>query len=204
VTSGDPSRGKLLFTTPTASGYSCSTCHTLADAHASGTVGPNLDEAFASDKQQGFSEQTMRDIVRGQIAYPEAPMPANLYRGQDAKDIAVYVATCTGNPSCGVQAETSPQSSSQASSGSKLAPQGAPKPNGKQIFTSAGCSGCHTLKDAGATGNVGPNLDQLKPPFAIVKHQVINGGGAMPAFKGQLSSAEIDAVAKYVSSVAGK
>src|SRR6185503_13201000 len=35
---------------------------------------------------------------------------------------------------------------------------------GKAVFTgAAGCSGCHTLKDAGATGNVGPNLDQLKP-----------------------------------------
>ena len=66
------------------------------------------------------------------------------------------------------------------------------------------CSSCHTLKNAGATGNVGPNLDQLKPPKAVVAHQVEVGGGAMPAFKGQLSPAQIDAVAAYVSSVAGK
>ena len=75
---------------------------------------------------------------------------------------------------------------------------------GKQVFETAGCKGCHTLSDAGATGNVGPNLDQLKPPKDVVAHQVTVGGGAMPAFKGQLSDAEIQAVAQYVSSSAGK
>jgi mono/diheme cytochrome c family protein len=75
---------------------------------------------------------------------------------------------------------------------------------GKAVFTSAGCSGCHTLKDAGSTGTVGPNLDQLKPPFARVKLQVENGGGPMPAFKDTLSPKQIDDVSTYVSSVAGK
>src|SRR4051812_36904573 len=69
---------------------------------------------------------------------------------------------------------------------------------GKTVFASAGCSGCHTLKAAGATGNVGPNLDQLKPPEATVVHQVINGGGQMPAFKGTLSAKQIQDVAAYV------
>jgi mono/diheme cytochrome c family protein len=76
-------------------------------------------------------------------------------------------------------------------------------PDGKQIFD-ANCASCHTLKAAGATGTVGPNLDTLKPPESVVEHQVIVGGGAMPAFKGTLSPAEIKAVAKYVSSAAGK
>jgi|SRR5579884_114915 len=75
---------------------------------------------------------------------------------------------------------------------------------GKHVFETAGCSGCHTLKAAGATGTVGPNLDQLKPSFAKVKHQVINGGGPMPAFKGQLSPTQIDDVAAFVSFSAGK
>jgi mono/diheme cytochrome c family protein len=75
---------------------------------------------------------------------------------------------------------------------------------GKAVFASAGCGGCHTLKAAGSSGNVGPNLDQLKPPFAKVKHQVENGGGVMPAFKGQLSAKQIDDVAAFVSSSAGK
>jgi mono/diheme cytochrome c family protein len=75
---------------------------------------------------------------------------------------------------------------------------------GKQIFMSQPCGSCHTLKDAGTSGTVGPNLDQLKPPEARVQRQVINGGGAMPAFKGTLTPAQITAVSKYVSSVAGK
>ena len=76
---------------------------------------------------------------------------------------------------------------------------------GKQIFLNkAGCGGCHTLKDAGSTGTVGPNLDQLKPSQDIVEHQVENGGGPMPAFKNTLTKDEIDAVSTYVSSVAGK
>ena len=60
------------------------------------------------------------------------------------------------------------------------------------------------LKAAGASGTVGPNLDQLKPKEAIVVHQVTNGGAIMPAFKGKLSPAQIQAVAKFVSSSAGK
>ena len=75
--------------------------------------------------------------------------------------------------------------------------------NGKSIFEKK-CASCHTLKDAGATGTIGPNLDQLMPPFAIVQKQVTNGGGAMPAFKAQLTKAQIDAVARYVASRAGK
>jgi cytochrome c oxidase subunit 2 len=77
-------------------------------------------------------------------------------------------------------------------------------PPGKAVFASAGCGSCHTLKDAGSTGTVGPNLDQLKPDEAAVERQVTNGGGGMPPFKGQLTPAQITDVAKYVSSVAGK
>lgn len=74
---------------------------------------------------------------------------------------------------------------------------------GKQVFV-ANCSTCHTLKAAGANGMAGPNLDQLAPDEATVKAQVTNGGGGMPAFSGTLDPAQIDAVAAYVSSVAGK
>ncbi len=70
---------------------------------------------------------------------------------------------------------------------------------GKLVFASAGCGGCHTLKAAGATGTVGPNLDQLKPETAIVVHQVEVGGGPMPAFKGSLSEKQIQDVAAFVS-----
>jgi cytochrome c oxidase subunit 1 len=76
-----------------------------------------------------------------------------------------------------------------------------PTAAGKQVFLSAGCGGCHTLKDAGTGGTVGPNLDQAKPSAALVTHFVTNGAGPMPSFRGQLSPAQIAAVAKYVSSV---
>ena len=75
---------------------------------------------------------------------------------------------------------------------------------GKEVFASAGCAGCHTLADAGSTGNVGPNLDDAKPSAALVITRVTNGKGPMPPFKGQLSDEEIKAVAAYVSTVAGK
>src|SRR5438445_528864 len=79
------------------------------DAKSQGTIGPNLDDAFSSDKQQGFSEQTMADVIRGQIAYadPQGPMTPNLVRGSDADAVALYIAKCAGNPSCGVTAATS-------------------------------------------------------------------------------------------------
>ena len=69
---------------------------------------------------------------------------------------------------------------------------------GEAVFKSAGCSGCHTLKAAGATGTVGPNLDQLKPPLSKVVTQVLNGGAQMPPFKGQLSDKQIADVAAFV------
>jgi mono/diheme cytochrome c family protein len=199
VTSGDPSQGKALFQAK------CASCHTLGDAKSQGTIGPNLDDAFSSDKAQGFSLQTMADVVRGQIAYPEPPMPAKLVQGGDADDVAVYVAKCAGSPSCGVTAaSTTPAATTTAPTTTAPAGNGSSTAAGKQVFASAGCAGCHTLKDAGATGAVGPNLDQLKPSPARVSHQVEVGGGAMPSFKGRLSPAQIQAVADYVSSVAGK
>lgn len=75
---------------------------------------------------------------------------------------------------------------------------------GKAVFTSAGCATCHTLADAGATGTVGPNLDEAKPPADLVVTRVTNGQGVMPSFKGQLTEQQINDVAAYVSSVAGK
>ena len=74
---------------------------------------------------------------------------------------------------------------------------------GLKVFTSAGCGSCHTLAAAHATGDVGPNLDDLKPSEALVARQVANGGGAMPSFAGRLSRAQIAAVAEFVASAAG-
>ena len=56
---------------------------------------------------------------------------------------------------------------------------------------------------AGATGSVGPNLDDKKPAYALVIDRVTNGKGVMPSFKSRLNETQIQDVAKYVSSVAG-
>ncbi len=78
-------------------------------------------------------------------------------------------------------------------------PAGGNAAAGKQVFASAGCGGCHTLKAAGSSGNVGPNLDQLKPSAARVAHQVEVGGGPMPSFKSTLSPKQIQDVAAFVA-----
>ena len=74
---------------------------------------------------------------------------------------------------------------------------------GKKVFLSAGCTGCHTLKDAGSNGTVGPNLDQAKPPLTLVVQRVTKGAGAMPSFKGQLTDKQIADVTAYVVSKSG-
>jgi mono/diheme cytochrome c family protein len=69
---------------------------------------------------------------------------------------------------------------------------------GEEVFASSGCASCHTLAAAGATGTVGPNLDEAQPDHALVVDRVTNGSGAMPAFEGQLSEEQIQDVAAYV------
>jgi mono/diheme cytochrome c family protein len=206
----DTNAGRLLFT------QNCGSCHTLAAAGTSGTIGPNLDNAFAGDVEQGYKQSSIENLVLDQIRlgsgevsanytsskyfiehclppHSNSPkclstqMPANIVTGQDAKDVAAYVASVAG------------QSGYTTSGG--FASLGI---DGAAIFKGAGCAGCHTLSAAGATGTIGPDLDQLKPSQAVVAHQVTVGGGVMPAFQGKLSAAQIQAVAKYVSSSAGK
>jgi cytochrome c6 len=87
---------------------------------------------------------------------------------------------------------------------SSPAPKASSSRDGKQLFSTVGCSSCHALGDAGATGHVGPDLDALKPSVASVTLQVISGGGAMPSFEGTLSEPQIRAVAVYVARVAGR
>jgi cbb3-type cytochrome c oxidase subunit III len=172
---GDPSQGKQLFQAK------CGGCHTLVDAGTHGQTGPNLDQAFGPSRKQGFKPVTIEQVVRDQIELAEPPMPKNLFTGQNADSVAAYVAQVAGTGLTAAKSST----------------------NGKDIFT-ANCGSCHTLADAGTSGTVGPNLDQLKPSFEKAQKQVINGGAVMPAFKGTLTPAQITAVAKYVSSVAGK
>ena len=203
----DLQNGQQLFST------NCGACHTLQAAATTGTIGPNLDTSFAMVRHEGYPDSTIENVVldqirlgSGQIATYTTPqdfvkhclppgsakclsptMPANIVSGQDAIDVAAYVASVAGQ--------------SGFTSSVSLSSLGT---NGKAIFVKGPCGGCHTLAAAGTKGTIGPNLDQLKPSMAIVVRQVTNGGAKMPAFKDKLTTAQIQAVAKYVSSVAGK
>ena len=70
---------------------------------------------------------------------------------------------------------------------------------GAKVFASAGCGSCHTLEAAGAKGQVGPNLDELKPDEATVAHQVRVGGNGMPSFSKRLANGQIEEVASFVA-----
>ena len=71
---------------------------------------------------------------------------------------------------------------------------------GKDVFLNkAVCSTCHTLADAGSNSQIGPNLNQIGPNKMRVINTVTHGIGVMPAYEGQLTPKEIEAVAHYVS-----
>lgn len=181
----------------------CGTCHVLANAGTGGTIGPNLDDAFAQARTVGMTSDTFTQVVAGQIRNPITnpvtdqigmpPVDETLPSCEDVEgdafcvddqdravsDVSAYVGAVAGT---GVTAE---------------------KPtDGKAIFT-ASCGGCHTLADAGTDGTVGPNLDDAMPSKALATDRVTNGKGGMPSFKDSLDPAQIESVAEYVSTAAG-
>ena len=188
----------------------CGSCHTLADAGTAGRIGPNLDDAFAQARADGIKPSTFVQVVHDQILFP-ITSPSSASPGMPGPNTTLPL--CSKVKGGGFCVDSQEQAAADiasyvgavASSGAVAAPApGGGAKSGKQIFQTVGCSGCHTLADAGSTGTVGPNLDQAKPPKALVVTRVTNGMGQMPSFKGQLSAQQIQAVADYVSSVAGK
>ena len=87
-------QGKTLFV------QKCGSCHKLGRAGTQGIQAPDLDEAFAHARRDGLGEQTVEGVVLRQIAHPRrsSTMPANLVRGQDARDVAAYVGMVAGQP----------------------------------------------------------------------------------------------------------
>lgn len=196
--SGDRIRGKELFV------QGCGQCHTLRDAGTTAEIGPDLDFAFLQSRLDGLGEETVQQVVRDQIAYPVttpstgAPgMPADIFTGQDAEDVASYVASVAGLDANGrpIDPDNPPK---------PAPPDGGDETDGEAIFASAGCGTCHTLAAAGSTGTVGPNLDEAMPSKELAIDRVTNGQGGMPSFQDQLTEAQIEAVAEYVSSNAGR
>jgi mono/diheme cytochrome c family protein len=229
---GDKTKGKTLFQSK------CGSCHTLADAGTSGAIGPNLDAAFRMALAVGMTEGTIRQVVRGQIAYAidqtstGAPgMPKNIVKGEDARDVAAYVASAVvkdaaANPSGAPAPPPPPATTTTTATTTTPAPSGggssAQIAAGKKVFLGAGgCGSCHTLEDAGASGTVGPDLDHLKadaqkagkPLDAYAKESIVDPeayvvpgfpkGVMPPDFSSTLKQQQIDDLVAYLLSTAG-
>ena len=87
-------RGKVLFV------KGCASCHTLAHANSAGITGPNLDDAFRQDRADGVKSTSIEGLVSYWIQYPntQGVMPAKIYQGQDAQNVASYVGLVAARP----------------------------------------------------------------------------------------------------------
>lgn len=143
----DKERGEQLFT------QKCGSCHALTAAGTNADIGPNLDLAFQAARASGMDQDTIEGVITAQIENPRpaAPddtnvyMPANLVEGEDADDVAAYVASVAGVP--GIK----------------------PPQFVASEFFATNCGGCHALSAAGTTGNVGPNLDDNLPGMSAAQ-----------------------------------
>jgi mono/diheme cytochrome c family protein len=155
-------QGKVLFS------QKCGSCHTLAHANTSGTTGPNLDDMFAQDRVDGVKSTSIQGLVSYWIQYPDTQgvMPAGLFKGQQAQDVAAYVAAVASKPG----QDTGALAAAGGVTGTSPA-------SGKQVFTGVGgCGSCHTLADAGTHGVTGPNLDKdLRTNCATAQSKQVRG-----------------------------
>ena len=166
----DVVQGKVLFTAK------CGSCHTLAHANTSGNTGPNLDDVFAQPRTDGMKSTSIEGLVSYWIKYPntQGVMPAHLFKGQDAQDVAAYVAAVAAKPG----KDTGALASAGGVTGTTPAA-------GKQVFTGVGgCGGCHILADAGTKGVTGPNLDKdLRANCATPESKSKRGATLAECFK---------------------
>ena len=194
----DLSNGKAQFV------EQCGSCHTLGRAGTAGTQGPSLDKAFQTALADGIDRDTVEGIVHKQILHPRSNsiMPAGLVKGEDARDVAAYVGYAAARPG--------DDQGALASAGLAQAK------TGEQIFTAAGCAGCHTFGPAGSNGTIGPNLDELAAAAAkrepgksaeeYVRESLLKPeaflapgfGNAMPSFEGRLTDEQIQALTDYL------
>jgi mono/diheme cytochrome c family protein len=198
TTTADVDRGRELFRAK------CGTCHTLAQAGTSGTLGPDLDSAFAAARAAGQTESTIAGVVKPQVENPRPSndnamisMPADFVSGQDLEDVAAYVARYAGVPGA--------------------APPQVPGGPGAQVFANNGCGTCHTLAEAeGAGGTTGPDLDEVLPgqSAAMIHKSIVDPeaditkgypAGVMPkTFESQISASELNQLVQYLISSTSK
>ena len=193
----DLSNGKAMFV------EKCGSCHVLGRAGTAGPTGPDLDAAFRSAIASGMNRDTVQGVVHDQILNPRknSQMPAELVTGEDAKDVAAYVAFAA--------ARTGEDEGQLAQAG--LANATSPE----QIFTAAGCAGCHTLAKANATGTQGPSLDDLAQsaaqvdgsPEEYVRESILDPdaevaegfqAGVMPSYEGRLTDEQLQTLVEYL------
>jgi mono/diheme cytochrome c family protein len=193
----DLSNGKAKFT------EECGTCHILGRAGTQGRTGPDLDAAFRTALSDGMNRDTVQGIVHDQILNPRknSAMPAELVTGEDAEDVAAYVAFAA--------ARAGEDEGALAQAGLAGAT------TGEQIFTAAGCAGCHTLAKANANGTIGPSLDELAQaageqegsPEDYVRESLLDPdavvadgfqSGVMPAYEGRLTDEQLQTMVEYL------
>ena len=195
----DLSNGKAQFV------QRCGSCHSLGRAGTQGQTGPNLDAAFRAALRAGESRDTVEGVVRDQISHvrKSSAMPKNLVTGNDARDVAAYVAFATDKPG--------EDQGALAQAGLEGAT------SGEQIFVAAGCGSCHTLAKAGTNGTIGPSLEDLasaagdREPGTSAEEYVrqsildpeaftVQGfpAGVMPSFKGRLDDKQVQALVDYL------
>ena len=196
-TTGNFDRGRQLFVSK------CGTCHTLNQAATTANVGPNLDAAFAQARADGMDSETIAGVVKAQVdtprpatSNPSVSMPPHLVSGDDLDAVATYVGEVAGNPAI-------------------KPPTFAGGPGG-QIFGQNGCGSCHTLKVAGTTGTVGPDLDKVLPGMsaAQIKQSIVNPNAkitpgfppnVMPqTFAQAISPKDMNTLIKFLQQNAGK
>jgi cytochrome c2 len=205
---GDFDRGKQLFAAK------CAQCHALRDAGSTIQIGPNLDAAFGQARVAGMDPETIAGVVKAQVENPRpstpnpsVSMPSDLLSGTDLDDVASYIGEVAGNP--------------------KFKGPQLPNLPGAQVFSQNGCASCHTMQAAGASGTVGPDLDQvigtvmqtqggkddLKTPAGI-KQAIVDPDktiapgfpkGVMPPTFGQsISPRDLSALVKFLQMCHGK
>jgi mono/diheme cytochrome c family protein len=194
----DTENGRQLFI------EKCGTCHALTEAGTQAEIGPDLDAAFVQSRKEGSDSDTIEGVVEAQIANPRvtspdnpAYMPAELVTGDDAVDVAAYVASVAGVP--GIEPPIPPDA-----------------PPGAQVFLAQGCGSCHTMAAASATGAVGPDLDETIPGQSAseVEESIVDpdaqlaqgfGAGIMPqTYEQDLTPKELEDLVDFLLESSGE